>query len=105
MTQQTLKQVLEEARDILNGADWYHGNNPSDGCKCAYTAIAQAEDNVCSASLRTARFFAEANDIADDGYLNGVPNWNDAPGRTKEEVLEAFDKAIAAADKVEGEAQ
>jgi hypothetical protein len=28
-----------------------------------------------------------------------VVEWNDAPGRTKEEVLAAFDKAIALAQK------
>jgi hypothetical protein len=28
----------------------------------------------------------------------GVAGWNDAPGRTREEVIEAFDKAIALAE-------
>lgn len=30
---------------------------------------------------------------------NSIGKWNDMPGRTKEEVLEAFDKAIALAEK------
>lgn len=40
--------------------------------------------------------FKIANGIS---LLSGLGDWNDAPERTKEEVLAAFDKAIALAEQ------
>lgn len=36
-----------------------------------------------------------------DGLINTLATWNDAPERTKAEVLEVFDRAIAAEEKRE----
>ena len=41
-------------------------------------------------------FLKEANGL---NSKQGIALWNDAPERTKEDVLAAYDKAIALADK------
>jgi hypothetical protein len=104
----SVKQVLQAARWIIQNVGWCQntffknkkGNHIYDissalktgnvGCACASGAIKLVQTNE---SLREdARL--SLHKVVD---YPSVPIWNDTPGRTKEEVLEAFDKAIARA--------
>jgi len=102
----TTKQILQEARALL-ARGWCQGyfakdeaghnvteNDPGAVCWCAVGATLRAAhvlrfDN--SEALLALRVLgAEIRSWV-------IPNWNDAEGRTKEEVLAAFDRAIEAA--------
>lgn len=60
--------------------------------RCAMTAIAEIADRAGDASLFwTARAaLVKSLGLASEWM---VPDWNDAPGRTKEEVAEALERA------------
>jgi hypothetical protein len=95
----TTKDILIEARELI-AKGWTQGANARDlqgkivdesdeaaVCFCVYGAISRAE--CCDGYSGSARdLFADANGV----YL--IDAWNDAPERTKPEVLAAFQKAI-----------
>jgi len=63
------------------------------GCYCVATAISAANQHSYHRGAHLA--FEAANHI----WSGGVMRWNDDPERTQEDVLKAFDKAIALAEK------
>jgi len=98
----TVREVLIAARWILEHNGWTRGNMcerngvQSDvfsartgDCFCAMGAIWATESNedLRQRSLVALRVFAA---------VSSIPYWNDAPGRTKADVLAAFDRAIEA---------
>jgi hypothetical protein len=101
----TVKQVLIEARDLLINVGWtqgvmcrYKDGKPS--CYCSVGAISQI---LMSHEIRkVSRNSMEENSILllryairkQVEYNHSVMSFNDAPGRTKEEVIDVFTKAI-----------
>ena len=62
---------------------------------CALGAIMEAAGND-DAIVGAGRRFAAANGMESIWlYRHAIPLWNDAPNRTKAEVVAAFDRAIA----------
>src|SRR5689334_22103122 len=61
---------------------------------CDETAPRCAGIALWNARVKVYMLFCEANSI----QMGGVPEWNDAPGRTHSEVMTAFDRAIALAE-------
>lgn len=100
-------EVLEKAKERLRG-HWCQGALYRDsesnevipevpGCRvCAYGAIG----SVCRStppSVSRGRLLDRLDEAAymiSDGEFSGAPSYNDAEGRTEEEVLALFDKAI-----------
>lgn len=64
-------------------------NHPAAVAWCAFGAIGTKEDALSQADL----FLMKAH-----GPNTDVVSWNDAPERTREDVLALFDKAIALAE-------
>lgn len=105
----TTVEILRAARKLIERPDaWIQGKyarnqagdpvnpNDPDACKfCGNGAIIRARGSVI---LRSAGFAAFALDRAIGASF--IP-WQDAPGRTHDEVLHAFDRAIALAEKEE----
>lgn len=99
-----MKQIFINAKKLIE-AGWGQGDDlvlPLDSSfYCVATACTRAEvdrakrdgDDYRSV-LPAADVFRAANGIPDHISLG---DWNDAPERTKDEVLAAFDKAIEAA--------
>jgi hypothetical protein len=89
-----VKEILVKAKDILCTKGWIQGTFEKDGACCALGALGNATGDVAGC------YFDEVE--AEHVLRRVVPNgrivaFNDTPGRTKEEVLEAFDQAIALA--------
>lgn len=57
------------------------------------TAYGMSEKEQYATSRRLGFTFLEANEM--NPSLGDIPDWNDAKNRTKEQVLAAFDNAIA----------
>jgi hypothetical protein len=91
----TIAEILRAAKARLEASGWCHGDHAawtSSRC-CAATAIGRVippPDEV----MTPANFFRNAN-----GITTSLGQWNDAPERTYEEVLAAYDTAIAKADQ------
>ena len=101
MEAKTVKETLIAARWILENVGWgteYFAETesgeplnlgevkPKIVCACAIGAIYLVEaDDI---------FKWEAETLLSKEVGEYIPTWNDAPGRTKKEVLTAFDKAI-----------
>lgn len=104
-------EVLAKAKGFIITYGWGQGDdevvfteeqNPP--C-CVATAISKAACDATfnkeMASYREARdWFISATDL--QGYAS-IVKWNDAPERSKEEVLAAFDAAISLAQRKEAE--
>lgn len=87
----SVSEVLDGAADLIEADGWWDGNG-SPGKRCVVTAIADAADHLTNphAYGQALRFFqARIDDV--------VVTWNDAPGRTELEVVEALHKGAAAA--------
>lgn len=103
-------EILTKAKNIILERGWGQGDeetvfNTSDTPPCC---VATALSYACNASInemdgyRRARdWFTCANDM---GGYDTIVKWNDAPERTKDEVLAAFDAAIALSQRKESEA-
>lgn len=96
-------EILKEARAHLVKYGWQQFQLGTRGHPCC------AEGALVTAAPRGgvgAKYYYKALDYLNravgigDEPLNG---WNDAPGRTQDEVLEAFDWAIKLAEKEEPE--
>ncbi len=95
--------TLLAARTLIDVEGWCQNSCASDGngpvnlgsdeakCFCAFGAMYRVTDG------RKPFYNAEAAMEQTIGAC--VPSWNDAPGRTKAQVLKAFDKAIARLEK------
>lgn len=87
-----MKDQLQKALQILKDSPWYPGSKERPAV-CAHLAIRDASNDWRPVD----KFFAAVNDIVEDDNLYGIPAWNDAEGRTKEQVIAAFEKAIKVA--------
>lgn len=91
--------VLERARAII-AAGWAKGGSAESGvatyrendhAHCAMNALCIAESETPYFS----QDYERAAGLLGFSYWGAVWNWNDAPSRTKAEVLARFDAAIA----------
>jgi hypothetical protein len=91
----SVAQVLTEARKLISQG-WTQGEYKRvvDGveCWCISGAIHQAASYDKPSVLKFAALFRSLR--ADDFYLSLI-EWNDAPGRTQEDVPALIDRAIA----------
>ena len=90
-------ETLVAARNLIDREGWAQKRDgkwwrENDGGKCASNAILRTAGE-CS-DLAAWDVFRDVNGIGPRSA--DLFAWNDAPGRTKEEVLAAFDAAIAA---------
>lgn len=118
-TRKTLGAVeaLTEARDLLVKEGWVQGvyadqvDDESNACRrCALGALRQMDHRdhphvVATMEIQDILLAAmrQVDNDAGDGVLifHSVIQWNDAPTRTKEQVLQAFNLAIEIAQSRE----
>jgi hypothetical protein len=85
---------LRRARQHLVDFGWIQNSATTGQGSCAAGAILYFED-VRRSPVPTLDYLTKALPCGD--YL--IARWNDQPGRTKEEVLMLYDRAIKAAHK------
>jgi hypothetical protein len=92
----TPHEVLVKARNRLARRHGWHGRRVHlfGDARCAGLAISDAAGGYHGAALRA--FYAATGEAGAYAGPISIYRWNDAPGRTKKEVLAAFDRAIAA---------
>lgn len=92
-----IADILRNGKLLIETHGWGQGDGamPPRGGYCVLTAIAGDKDTYHYDAIRV---FERANNL-DTESAPAIYDWNDAPGRTKEEVLAAFDKAIALAEQ------
>lgn len=105
----TLKQNLKRARDLISGG-WTQGvyttagaisvaiRRPHGHCYCLTGAVIVATDDRERFALP--EYEALAAQLPEDFNPDMAPKarleqWNDKPGRRREDVLDLFDRAIA----------
>lgn len=91
----TAHEVLVRARNLIDRVGWLQCSvkgHHDPGGHCVATWVATVADDA-PAEFEAMYAFGRAIGI---GSLPRIYEWNDAPGRTKDEVLAAFDRAIAA---------
>ncbi len=98
----TIADILRAGKANIETKGWVQGDEEAfdgkNGC-CVGTSVSGRNlpgEFDLERSLDALRLFKIANGIDLD---LGVGDWNDFPARTKEEVLTAFDKAIALAEQ------
>jgi hypothetical protein len=93
-----IADIMRAGKALIEDRGWGRGDgaNSPRGCYCVLTAIAGDEKVY---HYDAVRFFERANGIGPTESGISVIGWNDAPGRTQEEVLAAFDKAITLAEQ------
>lgn len=100
-----VKQKLIEARKVIeNPASWHKGSYARDtyGLRVpvysdnavSYCTIGACNKVFNSWSTTYQEVLTRLQRAANVPPGEGIPDWNDAPERTHEEVLAAFDKAI-----------
>jgi hypothetical protein len=97
----TVKNVLIEARDLIINKGWTQKVFARDEFN---NRISQYDKSACSyCMIGACRTAAMRHNVGPISALNALKNainhpfisvWNDNPYRTKEEVIEAFNKAI-----------
>ncbi len=80
---------LQRARSLVERGWCQYQGDDGLGNVCASTALNRATNRNQSFSTDHARFA-----LVSAIEWENIPAWNDHPGRTKAEVLEAFDRAI-----------
>lgn len=90
----TPEEVLEKAVDVLHTYGWTQGSsgNHVDGY-CAIGAVYQATDGDCSAASKALALLHQETGFAPGRLVHPVARWNDATGRTVEDVILAMKKA------------
>jgi len=106
MTNETTIAILTNARAFI-AKGWCQGKSALDGDGNPIDATHPQAVRFCIFGAFDAtgiiledpviELFKEASGLPPDRPLTG---WNDEPGRTQSEVLEAFDRAIAKANAV-----
>lgn len=96
----TLADILRAGKANIERRGWAQGDvavfcGPPDGPCCVATSLPKLGDDY-DRSLLAIDLFKQINNI---DPMIGIGEWNDDPARTKEEVLTAFDKAIALAEQ------
>jgi hypothetical protein len=94
----TTHEALVEARNLIERDGWCQwAAADGRGAHCmggALGRVTQGDPNCTFTETELAAFRALGEATGTKDY--GIPGWNDKPGRTKEEVLAAFDRAIQA---------
>ena len=84
--------VLLDARKLIEREeDWWDGNGAHGRRLCPLLAIDAAASKRRPHDLNGPLKYLYKS----TGTPLGIPAWNDTPGRTHAEVLQAFDRAIA----------
>ncbi|MET4238574.1 hypothetical protein [Bradyrhizobium sp. RT10b] len=96
----TAEGVLTSAKALLEREGWREpGRWPTDtGRRCSHEAILDACNGSAKMQGKPAIFIL-SRIVAPDGRGTSIElvEWNDRRGRTREEVMSAFDQAIARA--------
>jgi hypothetical protein len=94
-----VRRVLIEGRRRVEESWWQKTTltpMPPHGAHCTVTAIARQNVLTNLAMEALARAIFPNSSATIETLMQGMVPWNDAPGRTKDEVLAAYDRAIAA---------
>jgi hypothetical protein len=103
----TIVEILRAGKARLLECGWCQGDEkaifgPPDGPCCAATAMSRSlpKRRAPTWSIWDAPPFEEAVDTFKlvNGISGPIGQWNDAPERTLDDVIAAYDKAIAAAE-------
>lgn len=90
--------VLQEARVLINRPEkWRPCSDGPDGTHCMVQAVSAVAGEATDQTLLAEESLALAIEQSGDDAFHRVTAWNDAPGRTYDEVMEAFDTAISLA--------
>lgn len=108
MKAKTVKETLTAARWILENVGWCQGSYYKDknGSNVGLAARHNPENVACACALGS--IYLVENDepfaidkaittLADASKIGSIADFNDDPGRTKQEVLDLFDRAIEGA--------
>lgn len=87
-------EYLREARDILIEEGWTQGAYVTPRGYCAVGACSHVSPARYASPITTSIIMPLWEALAAEG-IDYIFEWNDAPGRTKEEVIDLFDRAIA----------
>ena len=78
------RQLLLDAADLIERTNWWNGKSLERPTYCALTAITTVGENAVA--YKAATHFSIYVGMGNQS----IPQWNDTPGRTKEEVLAAM---------------
>ena len=78
------RQLLLDAADLIERTNWWNGISLARPTYCVLTAIGTVGKNTVA--YKAATHFSNYVGMGNQS----IPQWNDAPGRTKEEVLAAM---------------
>jgi hypothetical protein len=81
--------LLDDAADLLERGGWIQGALEDRGAHCALGALVFA-DPFNQYRLRARAALAEQVGLNPDRAGNWLANWNDAPLRTRQQVLDTF---------------
>ena len=91
----TLYDTLKKAKSLIKKG-WIRGQAKKDGSYCSIGALYSAnEDNY----FISYDYLLKAVRRINKKKTLGIAGWNDAPQRTKKQVIRAFDVAISMAKK------
>lgn len=90
----TVSNLLQEARALIERG-WCQGEFQIEEQYCVIGAIETAREKYSARTGITAQKVLWLH----SGGGCSLPNWNDQPGRTKEEVLALFDRALTEVTK------
>lgn len=108
MKAKTVKEVLTAGRWILENVGWCQGSYYKDknGSNVGLSARRNPENVACACALGSI-YLVETDEpsamdgaitaLADAYKIDSIADFNDDPGRTKQEVLDLFDRAIEGA--------
>jgi hypothetical protein len=96
-------EVLRGAAKYLREHGWQQHSLGADGrARCAVGALYSAAGDEYTTGAFTARAKRCVEDgIGDPGLGGALPAWNDAQGRTIDDVIAAFERAAEAAEREE----
>ncbi len=87
-----IADVLDDAADLLEREGWIQGAGHGPVGRCAMVAIGRA-------ALADVHSYEVARDVFAEAVGAGITDWNDAPERNKQQVLDAF-RAAAKAERM-----
>jgi hypothetical protein len=98
----TTVEILRAAREQFETGGLWQGSpeTADEGNTCVANACQKVAGSNQSAQRLIARLLGHSGPR---GFHQTIFDWNDTPGRTVEEVLALFDRAIAIAEAVEQE--
>lgn len=108
MEAKSVKEILIAAKWIIENVGWCQGSYAltKDNNRIFSVEEAYAAGDICAACSTGSIMLTEASEqLKNDAERilrlqvpdHKIVDWNDAPGRTREEVLAVFDRAIKAA--------